>query len=331
MPLIIPIRYARRAVQSAFSLYLLYAGYRFYNYYLWVSGQSDIYTPKFPSVEAFLPIGALTALKHLTLTGQFDPIHPAGLAIFMAVLLTAFLFRRGVCGWICPVGLISNLFEALGRRLGSSSCLKGWSSIPLYSLKYILLSFFLYIILFQMDGQSIAAFISSPYNMLVDIKMLLFFLKPSLATIIFLVGITLLSIIIRNPWCRYLCPYGALLGVAATLSPIYVKRDEALCINCKRCTKICPACIEVHKKTAVRTAECQGCMECIGACPVENCLKLHAPLGIRPSPLGIAALITALILGAWISASITGHWESTVQPEAIRNLFLLTGGRVIHP
>ncbi|MGQ9745809.1 MAG: 4Fe-4S binding protein [Dissulfurimicrobium sp.] len=108
----IPLRYARRVVQSAFSLYLLYAGYHFYHYYLWVSGQSGIYTPKLPSVEVFLPIGALTALKHLLLTGRFDPIHPAGLAIFMAVMLAVLMFRKGVCGWICPVGFISNIFEA---------------------------------------------------------------------------------------------------------------------------------------------------------------------------------------------------------------------------
>ncbi|MGC9021615.1 MAG: 4Fe-4S binding protein [Dissulfurimicrobium sp.] len=315
----------------AFSLYLLYAGYRFYRYYLWVSGQSNVYAPKFPSVEAFLPIGALTALKHLVLTGQFDAIHPAGLAIFIAVLLAAFLFRKGVCGWVCPVGLISNLFEGLGRRFGLSFCLKGWPSIPLYSLKYILLSFFLYIILFRMDGQSIAAFMSSPYNMLVDIKMLLFFIKPSLTTVVFLVVITSLSIILRNPWCRYLCPYGALLGVMALFSPIHVKRDETLCINCKRCTKICPACIEMHKKTAVRTPECQGCMECIGVCPVKNCLGLNTLLGIKPSPLGVAALTITLIFGAWILASVTGHWESAIRPEMLRNLFLLTGGHVMHP
>ncbi|MGQ9745810.1 MAG: 4Fe-4S binding protein [Dissulfurimicrobium sp.] len=107
--------------------------------------------------------------------------------------------------------------------------------------KYILLLFFLYIILFRMDGQAISAFMSSPYNMLVDIKMLLFFLKPSMATLIFLITMVFLSIILKNPWCRYLCPYGALLGILALFSPIHVKRDETVCINCKRCTKTCPA------------------------------------------------------------------------------------------
>jgi polyferredoxin len=327
----ISVRYARRAMQSAFSLYLLYAGYHFYHYYLWISGQSGIYTPKLPSIEAFLPIGALTALKHLVFTGRFDQIHPAGLAIFMAVILAGLLFRKGVCGWICPIGFISNIFETLGRKLGLSFCLNGRMAFPLYLPKYILLSFFLYIILFRMDGQAIDAFMSSPYNVLVDIKMLLFFLKPSMVTLIFLITIIFLSIILRNPWCRYLCPYGALLGILALFSPIHVNRDETVCINCKRCAKICPACIEVYKKPTVRTAECQGCMECIGVCPVKNCLSLNAPMGIKPSPFMIPVMIAALILGTWFLASLTGHWESAVQPGKIRDLFLLTSGRVIHP
>lgn len=331
MPLNIPIRYARMAVQSAFSLYLIYAGYRFYNYYLWVSGQSDAYVSKLPSVESFLPIGALTALKHLLLTGKFDPIHPAALAIFITVLLAAFLFRKGVCGWVCPVGFISNICETFGRRLGFSFCLNGRMAFPLYLPKYLLLSFFLYIILFRMDGRSIQAFISSPYNMLVDIKMLLFFLRPSMVTVIFLIAMVFLSIILRNPWCKYLCPYGALLGVLAFLGPVHVKRDETICINCKRCAKNCPACIKVYKKAAVRTPECQGCMECIGACPVKDCLSLDAPLAIKFSPLFVPAMISVLILGAWMLAFFTGHWHSAIQPEMIRELFRLTGGYVVHP
>ena len=84
--------------------------------YLWASSQSDIYVPRPPSVEAFLPISALVNLKRLVLTGQFDTIHPAGLTIFMAALVIGLLLRKGFCGWICPVGFASNLAEAFSRR-----------------------------------------------------------------------------------------------------------------------------------------------------------------------------------------------------------------------
>ena len=98
----------RIAVQAGFTLFCLYAGYRFYLFYLWGTGQSDIYVPRPPSVEAFLPIGALVGLKRFLLSGHFDMIHPAGLTIFMAALVIGLLLRKGFCGWICPVGFVSN-------------------------------------------------------------------------------------------------------------------------------------------------------------------------------------------------------------------------------
>ncbi len=110
------INVLRQIVQGGFALFCIYAGYRFYQYYLWASSQSETYVPKPPSVEAFLPISALVNLKRLVLTGQFDTIHPAGLTIFMAALVIALFLRKGFCGWICPVGFASNLAEAFSRK-----------------------------------------------------------------------------------------------------------------------------------------------------------------------------------------------------------------------
>ncbi|MCA1764708.1 MAG: 4Fe-4S binding protein, partial [Desulfobulbaceae bacterium] len=108
------LHHLRLAVQAAFALFCLYCGYLFYLFYRWAMGASESYVARPPSVEAFLPIGALVSLKRLVLTGVYDPIHPAGLTIFIAALLIGFLFRKGLCGWICPVGFTSNLVEKLG-------------------------------------------------------------------------------------------------------------------------------------------------------------------------------------------------------------------------
>ncbi|HID98282.1 MAG TPA: 4Fe-4S binding protein [Thermodesulfobacteriaceae bacterium] len=42
---------------------------------------------------------------------RFDPIHPAGLVILVAVLTIAVLLRKGFCRWICPIGFVSNIAE----------------------------------------------------------------------------------------------------------------------------------------------------------------------------------------------------------------------------
>jgi polyferredoxin len=136
----------RTAVQAGFALFCLYAGYRFYLFYLWGTGQSDIYVPRPPSVEAFLPIGALVGLKRFLLSSHFDMIHPAGLTIFMAALVIGLLLRKGFCGWICPVGFVSNLAEKTSKKLKILWQPPIWLDIPLLSLKYLLLFFFLYLI-----------------------------------------------------------------------------------------------------------------------------------------------------------------------------------------
>jgi polyferredoxin len=84
-----------------------------------------------------------------------------------------------------------------------------------------------------------------------------------------------LSVIVKNFWCRYLCPYGALLGLGSLLSPMKIKRDAQTCIDCELCTKACPASIKVHTLHTVWSDECTSCLECVQVCPVQNTLEMR--------------------------------------------------------
>ena len=70
-------------------------------------------------------------------------------------------------------------------------------------------------------------------------------ITPFALTVI--VGLVLLSLLIRGFWCRYLCPYGALLGILSLLSPQKIKRNPTTCIDCGKCAKVCPSFIKVDK------------------------------------------------------------------------------------
>jgi len=321
----------RRLIHGAFLFFCLFIGLRFYQFYQWaVSGGP--YTPRPPAVEAFLPIGALVSLKQFLLTGQYDPLHPAGLTIFTAALVLAFLFRKGFCGWLCPVGFTSELLHGLANwatgRLRHSKRpyllrLPPWLDYPLTLLKYLLLGLFLYLILWKMDRAALENFSRSPYSITTDVRMLLFFLHPSNLALGIMICLALLSIVLRNFWCRYLCPYGALLGLLALAGPLQVIRDREKCIDCKKCEDSCPAAIKITAKKRLISPECIGCLECVARCPQEDCLTLTALFTKKLSPFLLPLGLLILFFAIWLAAKYSGHWQSTLPDDAFKHFYLL--------
>ncbi len=310
---------ARRLSQVAFLLLVVAIGVQFT---LWALPQVDGSAPTVgrpPGVEGFLPISALMSLR-LGLAGEgIHPVHPAGLAIFVAIVAMSALVAKSFCSHLCPVGTISEALGRLGLRLlGRQWLPPRWLDLPMRGLKYVLLAFFLWATWAVMDVSGVRAFLDSPYNRVADTKMLLFFAHPSRLTIAVLGVLTVGSVFVRDLWCRYLCPYGALLGLLGRLAPLKVTRDPATCTDCGKCTKVCPARLRVHAMTRVASAECTSCQDCVAACPVKGCLAVRAP---RPSPARVwlrPALAVGLAVGVYLAAiaafRVGGHWRGAV-PE----------------
>ena len=156
-----------------------------------------------------------------------------------------------------------------------------WSDIPLRGLKYVLLGLFGYAVA-SMDVESIQGFLSSPYGLIADVKMLNFFRNLGVTAAVVLGFLFIASVFVQNFWCRYLCPYGALMGLASLLSPTRIRRDPELCIDCAKCAKACPSHLPVDTLIQIRSAECLGCLECVAVCPADKALDL-AVLGMNPT------------------------------------------------
>ena len=304
----------RLAIQLAFVALCVWIGVEFHYFVEWGrSGGERPFVERPPGVEGFLPISALISLKHWLVTGTINRIHPAALFILLAIILISIGAKKAFCSFLCPVGTLSEYLWRLGRAaFGSNLTVPRWLDYPLRSLKYLLLLFFVWAIV-KMDGPSLAAFIGSPYNKVADIKMYLFFAELSALALKVLVGLAVVSLFVKNAWCRFLCPYGALLGIAGWLSPLKITRTARTCIDCQLCTRACPSDIQVHQAKRVWSDECTSCLECVAVCPVKDTLEVRAR-GRRVSPRAVAAIVVGVFLGVTGLAMATGHWQNAIGP-----------------
>ena len=318
------IRFLRYAVQFGFLALTIFIGYRFYQFVLHFEAVGRPFVERPPSVDGFLPIGGLMAFKFFLLTGIVEPMHPSGFIMFAAILGVSLVMKKGFCGWICPIGTLSQYVWTAGEKLfGRNFRIGPFTDISLRSIKYVLLGLFLFLIGIAMPPNMMALFFIADYYKIVDVRMLKFFTEMTMLTMGVLIALGALSLLYKNFWCRYLCPYGALLGLLSRFSPFKVRRNEEKCVHCHACTKNCPALIDVEKKETVKSEECFGCLTCVSRCPAEGALDLTAGAGkkvrvIQPwlFPVLLIALFY-LVIGIGMA---TDNWHSKIPYEDYRQL-----------
>ena len=315
----------RHSFQFAFLLLNLYLGVTFY---FWVR---QFETTRFRTsltrpagVEGWLPIAGMMNFKYWLVTGRVPAMHPAAMFLLIAFVSIALLFRKGFCSWLCPVGTVSEYLWRAGRKLFRRNFrLPGWLDIPLRGLKYLLLGFFLWAVS-SLSAHAIEGFMRSPYGVIADVKMLDFFRYIGGTGVLVLGILIAASVLVENFWCRYLCPYGALLGLASLLSPLRIRREASACIDCQKCARACPSALPVDRLVTIQSAECTGCLECVAVCPAQGALQLSTlRVGRRPRtvpPWAMALGIAALFLGIAGYAKASGCWETHVPGDVYRQL-----------
>lgn len=316
-------QFLRSTFQAAFALLCIWIGIEFALFVRWgISGGTDAFVARPPGAEGFLPISALMSLKYWAEGGILNNVHPASVVILLAVVAVSIVVKKAFCSWLCPIGTLSESLWLLGRKVfGRTIRVPRWLDYPLRSLKYLLFLFFAASI-WQMDVPELRNFIYSPYNKVADIKMYLFFAGISSFALWTILILAVLSVVIKNFWCRFLCPYGALLGALSWLSPLKITRTEKSCIDCELCTKACPAEIKVHEAKRVWSDECMSCMKCVEVCPVKNTLEMKTRHRKRPIPAwALGALVAGVFVAITGLAMLTGNWQNSISREEYQRRF----------
>ena len=306
----------RRAVQLAFFALNGWIGIEFYLFVRYYeTGGRSIWAGRPPGVEGWLPIASMMNLKVLLASGQMPRLHPAGMFLLIAFLAASWIFRKSFCGWLCPVGTVSEYLWRLGRQtFGRNFRIPRKLDVGLRSLKYLLLGLFLYAV-GSMSVEAIRAFLEGPYGIVDDVKMLNFFRYLGLTGGIVVALLVVASVFVQNFWCRYLCPYGALMGLVSVASPLRIRREASLCIDCGKCAKACPSALPVDKLVSIQSAECIGCMECVAECPAAGALMMAAPRRRRVPAWAMAAGVAILFLGICGLAQWKGYWRTDLSSD----------------
>ena len=230
------------------------------------------------SLHAVSPFGGVvTVYEFLTTGGLVPKLHTSALVLMALGLVVAFFFGPIFCGYFCPLGTLQEWIGKLGKRIFGKKygrLLPPAADRVLRSLRYAVLA----VVIYQTAAAAKLVFVEvDPYYALFNF----FTGEVAWTAILVLLGVMVLSLFVERPWCKYLCPYGALLGLFNLIRVFPVRRREETCIDCKKCDVACPMNITVSTGKAVRDHQCISCHECLSgvACPTENTVVVAAGNG----------------------------------------------------
>lgn len=316
-----PVQKYRYIIQILFAMLVIWIGVEFHLFITYLDSNGTVpFYERPPGVDSFLPISSLMSIYYWILSGTLHYAHPAGIFILLAILSLSWVFGKSFCSWICPIGTLSEYIANFGDEIQKKLFKKiyripRWLDYPLRSLKYLIFGFFAYAI-FTMSATALKQFLDASYNLVSDVKMYSFFANISRFSIIVITILFVLSIFIRGFWCRYLCPYGAMVGILSLFSINKIARNTDTCTNCGKCAMVCPSRIKVDKVKTVISDECTTCLACVDACPINNTLQLQNIATKKRIPKKYVAygiiLIFLVITGIGV---LTGNWQNNISKE----------------
>lgn len=225
-----------------------------------------------PAAIGACPVGSL---QNAIGGGYKKPAFPFYVLGFL--LLFGLTLGRWICGWLCPFGLVQDLvyripffkkvrafpFEKYLRWLKYAVLGVLVIGLPLYSaFKGVLVPWFCKLVCPSGTLFGAVPLMLSNAQLSAQIGFL-FWWKIGVCA-----ALLLLALLISRPFCRYLCPLGAIYGMFNRIALVHLDFTPDTCVGCGKCASVCPMGIDPVKQS--NSAECIRCGRCARACPTAS-------------------------------------------------------------
>ena len=233
-----------------------------------------------PGALASCPIGSLQAVLNKS-------TFRVSLYVFGFMSMFGVLFGRLVCAWMCPFGLVQDLLYKIkigpkNKNLPGHKFLR-WLRFVVLAVMVILLP----MLVSDVTGTGqpwFCEWICPSGTLLGGIPLVI--MNESFRAIIglrffwkmfILVAICLLSIWWYRPFCKYLCPLGAIYGVFNPVSTYRLEIDTNKCVKCHACQRACG--MDIATFQTPNSIDCIRCGDCMKACPTGAISSTWGNLG----------------------------------------------------
>jgi len=269
--------------------------------------------------ERWCPFGGVEALYTYCASGDMlCSLSVSNFFILGGVLATALLVRRAFCGYVCPIGAISDWLHALGGRLRFKHIqVRGLADRVLSLGKYAILAVVL--VATWRAGELVFRGYDPCYALIsrhgTDITWWAYAISAL---------IVVASLFIALPFCRWFCPLAAVLNPFSRFGLTRIKRDNEGCTDCGVCSKRCPVAIPVHELEQVTAARCISCLSCVESCPSnhpERRLLVWGPpgRGVRSGwPQAVLVAVLLLCTTTAVAASYLFPIPSFIRSHGVR-------------
>jgi len=271
------------------------------------------------SLHSVCPFGGVVSIYEFFVSGTFvQKIHESSFILMFIVFGLAILLGPVFCGWVCPFGTFQEWISKIGKKIFK----KKYNKFIPYSVdKYLRFArYFVLILVIVKTAISAKLMFSSidPYFALFNI----WTDEVAITAYIVLALTVAASLFIERPFCKYFCPYGALLGITNLFKVFKIKRKKDTCINCKMCDNKCPMNIPLSEISTSRNHQCICCLECTSeaACPKSNTMVLAAGKknGIKSKTVAII-VVSFFVIGIGSSMAFNlWNTKSNKVPQKIQ-------------